>query len=663
MAILEHAFKGLSPSEALDALLEHYRKNPKPWVAPSWREPRQAILRTLLSNPITAEQAQALETTSADLNELQTMIDWLSNHADESWRGYWKQVQQKRAQDRQRAEAEKLADAKKRRMNELKEGTPLRLAASLGEVEQVVSLIQEGADVNAVDSEGRSPIYVAASTGHAKVVEILLSNGASVHAALVRLPPLHGAAYYGQVGVATMLLAEGAAINGRDRGGTTALHQAAMGGYSEMISFLAHHGADLTAESDYGTPMTVAVHWNRPESVQALAALGVPIDAIGQPRIPRHFFISFSQKNRRIAADLGKKLEDRNVPVWIASDDLIPGTPDWEAAVREAIEVCFAVLLLASPDSRASLYVRGELKVAETEAVRVIPLWIEGDNWVDCVPLAMTYGQYIDFREPSRSESLNTLVPLLLSLIDEDTPPHFRVMPFWRFSRSNPPPRSARTTRSTDGGIWTTVQAPPGFLSIALTAGPELEQDGGIAAFFNVAKYTCVHAFLDDLYTNYVRSRFKPFSYGKEWILVERAAHHPWSRYRRILAPWSALAGLRQQASERDEDWLLHTSLPDTGLELGSLWSVTEPVPTCIAGIAVNDKRIFRVLQQGNIKDEHFLRAEKIIMTVPVSDLGDRLPFRYIVEFDQTTPPQEPYLIIQTDHPISEDRLTYLDRH
>jgi hypothetical protein len=192
MAIPEHAFKGLSPTEVLDVLLEHYRKNPNPWVAPSWREPRQAILRTLLANPITAEQAQALETVSADLNEIQTMIDWLTNHAEEPWRQYWREVQRKRAEDRQQAQAKKLADEKNRRMNELKEGTPLRLAASLGQVEQVVSLIQEGADVNAVDSAGRSPIYVAAATGHAKVVEILLSKGASAHGALIRLPPLHG---------------------------------------------------------------------------------------------------------------------------------------------------------------------------------------------------------------------------------------------------------------------------------------------------------------------------------------------------------------------------------------------------------------------------------------------------------------------------------------
>lgn len=658
----DHVFRRLSPPEALDALLEHYRKNPNPWAPPSLREPRLAILRTLLSNPITTEQAQALETVSTDLNELQTVIDWLNDHPDEPWQRYWYQIEQKRAKDHERSEAQKIADAKKRRMSELKEGTPLRSAASLGQVDLVVSLIQEGADVNAVDRAGRSPIYVAASNGHAKVVEILLSKGASVHGALTRLPPLHGAAYYGHVDVTAILLAQGAAINGKDRAGTTALHQAAMGGQSEMIAFLANHGADLVAESDYGTPITIAVHWNRPESVQALSALGVPADMIRRPKIPRHFFISFSQKNRRIAAELSKTLEASNLPVWIASDDLIPGTTDWEAGVREAIEECYAVLMLASPASRESLYVRGELKVAESEAVRIIPLWVEGDKWVDSVPLSMTYGQYIDIRESNRSEGLNSLVTLLLSLIDEATPSHFRVMPFWRVNRSTLRAGPTRTTVSTESGIWTTVQAPPGFLSIVLTAEPELRQDGGIAAFFNVAKYACIHAFLDDLYTSYLRSRFTPFSYGKEWILEERAPHqYENSQYRRILAPWSALVGLRGRTGERDEDWLLHTPLPDSGLERGSLWSVSESVPACIAGIAVKDQRVFRVLRRGG-KGEFFLRSEQVIMTVPISDLGDRLPFRYVVGLDQTNPSDEQHLIIQTDRSLSEDMLTNLDR-
>ena len=108
-----------------------------------------------------------------------------------------------------------------------------------------------------------------------------------------------------------------------------------------MITLLANRGADLTAESDYGTPMVVAIHWNKPESVRALSAVGVPMST-EQTTIPQHVFISFSQRDREIAVDVGRKLQADNIPVWIASADLSPGTPDWEAAVREAIKECGA---------------------------------------------------------------------------------------------------------------------------------------------------------------------------------------------------------------------------------------------------------------------------------------------------------------------------------
>ena len=96
-------------------------------------------------------------------------------------------------------------------------------------------------------------------------------------------------------------------------------------------------------------------------------------------------------------------------------------------------------------------------------------------------------------------------------------------------------------------------------------------------------------------------------------------------------------------------------------LERGSVWSVSESVPTCIAGIAVKDKRIFRILQRGG-KGEFSLWNDEVVMTVPISDPGDRLPFRYVVGLDQTSASDQQHLIVQTDRPISEDMLRYFDR-
>jgi hypothetical protein len=114
-------------------------------------------------------------------------------------------------------------------------------------------------------------------------------------------------------------------------------------------------------------------------------------------------------------------------------------------------------------------------------------------------------------------------------------------MPFWKVTGSRSVRHSPGSPEAAEIGDWGTVRTPPGFISVALTPAPPLRQDGGIAALFNVAKYSCIHAFLDDLYVNYLANRFGPFSYGREWLLQE--VHHGHGRYRRILAPWSALLG------------------------------------------------------------------------------------------------------------------------
>ena len=77
--------------------------------------------------------------------------------------------------------------------------------------------------------------------------------------------------------------------------------------------------------------------------------------------IPHHVFISFATPDLEIARAIGNRLNREGVTAWIAPTDLAPASPDWEAAIREAIAASFAVVLVASPDSVGSRYVRGEL--------------------------------------------------------------------------------------------------------------------------------------------------------------------------------------------------------------------------------------------------------------------------------------------------------------
>jgi ankyrin repeat protein len=60
--------------------------------------------------------------------------------------------------------------------------TPLDLAASLSKTKFVTSLIDLGANVNAVNLEGESALFFAARSGNGDTVATLLDAGANVNA-------------------------------------------------------------------------------------------------------------------------------------------------------------------------------------------------------------------------------------------------------------------------------------------------------------------------------------------------------------------------------------------------------------------------------------------------------------------------------------------------
>ncbi|GAB4511198.1 MAG: hypothetical protein OHK0046_08950 [Anaerolineae bacterium] len=133
----------------------------------------------------------------------------------------------------------------------------------------------------------------------------------------------------------------------------------------------------------------------------------------------KHLFISYSRKDRTFVDRLVESLESHGMTVWLDTDDLVPGTPNWEQAIRDAIEYCTAVLLVASPHSRASVYVQGELTLAQLRQKPIYPLWADGKHWVDAVQLGMVNTQYLDFRPDAFENSMADLIKIMSRLTDE----------------------------------------------------------------------------------------------------------------------------------------------------------------------------------------------------------------------------------------------------
>jgi hypothetical protein len=127
-----------------------------------------------------------------------------------------------------------------------------------------------------------------------------------------------------------------------------------------------------------------------------------------------YVFISYSRIEEAFAKRLEQDLRAHGIWVWRDETNINPGSPDWEVAIRDAISHAYAVVLIASPSVIQSLYIKGELNLAKRyHPNRIYPVWIDGTDWSDCVPIDFINTEYIDLRRGSYATGLNTLVKVL----------------------------------------------------------------------------------------------------------------------------------------------------------------------------------------------------------------------------------------------------------
>ena len=122
-------------------------------------------------------------------------------------------------------------------------------AAWCGDLEEVVRLVERGADVNRRDSIGETALFGAAAWGHVEVVGYLLGVGADCNTveSSTGYTPLHWAASHGDLETIQVLVEAGADPRVADHQGRLPVDVAHQYGKGAHVSYLKSIGPPIAS--------------------------------------------------------------------------------------------------------------------------------------------------------------------------------------------------------------------------------------------------------------------------------------------------------------------------------------------------------------------------------------------------------------------------------
>lgn len=126
------------------------------------------------------------------------------------------------------------------------------LAVRTDNINDLKNFIEQGANINFQDSrmEGVTALHEASRKGNVEILIYLLQNGADINSKNHKgFTPLHVAAFSGEILVINALIKNGANVNVKAKDNITPLHVAAVKGNIETVKLLIDNGAELRANS------------------------------------------------------------------------------------------------------------------------------------------------------------------------------------------------------------------------------------------------------------------------------------------------------------------------------------------------------------------------------------------------------------------------------
>jgi ankyrin repeat protein len=294
--------------------------------------------------------------------------------------------------------------------------TALHWAAYEDQPDMVQMLLAAGANAKAASRAGITPLELATENGNPAIVDRLLQAGADPNAAAAGQTALHVAAHTGNVAVAKLLVALGAAVDARERWfSETPLMLAAAGNHPTLVKYLSEAGADVNAVAAV-SKLTIAP--------------GFPNQSFTQ--IPRGGLtpLAFAARDgclecARVLVEAGANINYED-PAWVTPLNLAVYNAHYDTA---------ALLLEkgANPNDE-SLYLAAEIRNLPLDGrsgqARPAPRTPDKLNSVDIVKLLLAKGadpnaaltREIQSRQNSfeRVSSINGMTPLQRAAADAD---------------------------------------------------------------------------------------------------------------------------------------------------------------------------------------------------------------------------------------------------
>ena len=161
-------------------------------------------------------------------------------------------------------------------IDDLRMGQPVHMACRSGQEACLGLLMEAGADLNSLDSNGMTPLHAAVAGNHPNIVKLLLSKEADINKG-TELPPLHYACSENRSALIKLLLERSADPDIRDKAGRTAVFHSVMfgGKCKKALELLIAKGADLNVrDKDGHTPLFYAESYGKPVEAEIIRGHG-----------------------------------------------------------------------------------------------------------------------------------------------------------------------------------------------------------------------------------------------------------------------------------------------------------------------------------------------------------------------------------------------------